>query len=363
MITVPTLLLDEQKCRKNIRTMAQKARHHQLSFRPHFKTHQSLKVAEWFRDEGVDKITVSSLDMALYFMEGGWNDITVAFPVNILEIEKINQLASQIKLNLIAVNVESIRYLSQNLKHPLNVFLKIDVGYHRTGILPNDRKLIDDTLKESKESKNITFSGFLGHAGHSYAAKGDKQIEKVHLQSLSIKKELKAQYESEYPNLMISLGDTPTCSRMDNFQGVDEIRPGNFAFYDLAQWSIGSCDINQIAVAMACPIVAKHSDRNEIIIYGGGVHFSKDRVYNEALGKDFYGFAVPLENNHWKLPDQKSYLSKISQEHGTIKASKEFFNSHEVGDIIGVIPIHSCMTADCMKSYLSTKGERILMKN
>jgi len=33
---------------------------------------------------------------------------------------------------------------------------------------------------------------------------------------------------------------------------VDEIRPGNFVFYDLMQYRIGSCSVGQIAVAMAC---------------------------------------------------------------------------------------------------------------
>ena len=54
----PTLFLDEQKCLANIRRMKEKADRHNLVFRPHFKTHQSAGVGEWFRDLGVDKITV-----------------------------------------------------------------------------------------------------------------------------------------------------------------------------------------------------------------------------------------------------------------------------------------------------------------
>ena len=81
-IIKPTLLVDERKSRENIRRMVQRARNAGVSFRPHMKTHQSNEVGEWFRDEGVDRIAVSSVDMAKYFANGGWKDITIAFPFN-----------------------------------------------------------------------------------------------------------------------------------------------------------------------------------------------------------------------------------------------------------------------------------------
>ena len=73
--------------------MAGKAHANRLVFRPHFKTHQSHLIGQWFREEGVTKITASSLSMAAYFAEDGWDDITVAFPVNIREMDTINELA------------------------------------------------------------------------------------------------------------------------------------------------------------------------------------------------------------------------------------------------------------------------------
>ena len=81
MITKPTFLVDEKKCRANIQKIADKAKRNNVEFRAHFKTHQSLAIGRWFKDAGVNKITVSSLDMAKYFASE-WNDITVAFPVN-----------------------------------------------------------------------------------------------------------------------------------------------------------------------------------------------------------------------------------------------------------------------------------------
>ena len=92
-IVRPTLLVDEVKCRQHIRTMAEKAKQAGIAFRPHFKTHQSRAIAKWYSDESVSKITTSSMAMATYFADAGWTDITVAFPLNYLEVDSINVLA------------------------------------------------------------------------------------------------------------------------------------------------------------------------------------------------------------------------------------------------------------------------------
>ncbi len=68
----PTLLIDKRKCISNIEFMASKATRHNLFFRPHFKTHNSITVGNWFKEFGVSGITVSSVEMAQYFIKAGW---------------------------------------------------------------------------------------------------------------------------------------------------------------------------------------------------------------------------------------------------------------------------------------------------
>ncbi len=87
-----------------------------IRFRPHFKTHQSAQVGEWFREAGIDAITVSSVDMAVYFAENGWTDITIALLVNPLEIDRIDQLAEKINLNLLVDSMAVTARLERELK-------------------------------------------------------------------------------------------------------------------------------------------------------------------------------------------------------------------------------------------------------
>ena len=112
-ITRPTLLLNENQCKKNIQHMVDKAKRLSVKLVPHFKTHQSSEIGEWFRAEGIDSITVSSVKMAEFFAAAGWESITVAFPFNIHEVEAVNKmLEEKIKLTLFVVdetNCKSIK--------------------------------------------------------------------------------------------------------------------------------------------------------------------------------------------------------------------------------------------------------------
>jgi len=351
MITKPTLLLDQQKCKRNIEMMVSKAANHHVSFRPHFKTHQSLEIGRWFKTLGVDRITVSSLEMAQYFSPE-WDDITVAFPVNILEIDTINQLSEKIRLQLLVESVESTRFLAQNTKHNIGIFIKIDVGYHRTGLPPSSTSQIDEILSIINTSKTLSFKGFLTHAGHTYSCRKKNEILAIHNTSRKILTGLKAKYINLFPGLIISIGDTPGCSVADDFTRIDEIRPGNFVFYDLTQHQIGACSFDQIAVAMACPIVAIHPDRNEIVIYGGGVHFAKDRLEVEDVGAIYGIVVVPLEEG-WGDPIPGMYIKSLSQEHGIVSVPQPFITNYKIGDLLYILPVHSCMTANEMKCYKS----------
>jgi len=359
MIIKPTLLLDETKCKANIAFMADKAKIHNVELRPHFKTHQSLEIGRWFKDAGVTKITVSSLDMANYFATA-WNDITVAFPINILEIETINDLASRITLNLLIESKTSLKFLEKHLKHSVNFYIKINIGNNRAGLLHYDSESIDALLEISKNSTKLNFIGFLGHAGQTYKCRSKSDIISVHEEAKKKLVNLKNQYVTNYPNIIASYGDTPSCSVAENFEGIDEIRPGNYAFYDMMQVQIGSCKVSDIAVALECPIVAIHPKQNEVVIYGGGIHLSKDRMEDSNFGT-IYGNVAQKTSNGWNDIIANTYVRGISQEHGIVKVPESDLANYKVGDTLLVLPVHSCMTADLMKRYKTLEDVEITM--
>jgi len=324
--------------------MSDKAKTHSVQFRPHFKTHQNAGVGELYRSEGIRKITVSSVDMAEYFMNLGWDDITIAFPVNIRQMDKINLIARKIKLNLVAESTGVVKYLDQNLKSKAGLFIKIDGGYNRTGIIHHDIENISEVVKASRDSSNIELKGFLIHSGHTYAAQSVKEILEIHHESLAIAGNLK----NKFPGLMVSIGDTPGCSLANDFTNIDEIRPGNFVYYDMMQYFLGSCSFDKIAVSVACPVVSVHPHKKEVVVYGGAVHLSKE-VLNINNSR-YYGGCTLLGDNHgWGKLLETCFVKGVSQEHGIISAGEKLISTIKPGDLIGVIPVHSCLAADLLR--------------
>ncbi len=358
----PTLLVDENKCRENIRRIADKARLNNLVFRPHFKTHQSAAIGEWFREAGVNRITVSSVSMADYFAGAGWLDILIAFPVNILEIEQINMLAAKIDLSLTVESKDTADFLNQNLKNEVRVYLKIDAGYHRTGIQSESREEIQRVIESVQSKSKLKLAGFLTHSGNTYNAGSRDEIKSIHHEAVRKLTELKEIFSNESFTPIVSIGDTPSCCIMIDFTGVDEIRPGNFVFYDVMQYRLGSCSFNDIAVVLACPVVALHPERNEMVIYGGAIHLSKEFTLNQDGAKN-YGWVVHLDQKGWSNPIPDSFVSSVSQEHGIIKTTKPVIDQIKIGDLIGILPIHSCLTAHEMKEYLTLEGRRLSVMN
>lgn len=354
----PTLLLDKEKCIRNIQRMKAKADKSEVRPRPHFKTHQSAAVGRWFKEAGVSAITVSSVTMAGNFVSDGWQDITIAFPVNIAEIDDINQLANQINLNLLVENKEAVEFLADKLKYKTGIYLKIDSGYHRTGVPVDDHQSILNLIREVQGSPIMQFKGLLVHNGNTYNASSTEDIINIHQNSQIELGRLKAFLWGHRINPELSLGDTPAMSVVENFEGIDEIRPGNFVFYDVMQAELGSCTYGDIAVALACPVVAKHPERMEIVIYGGAIHLSKDFITGKD-GNPIYGKIVMLNKDGWSDVMPGTYVKSLSQEHGIIKTEIGFFEKVKIGDFIGVLPIHSCLTVCQMREYFTFDGKRI----
>ncbi len=354
----PTLLLDPERARRNIERMAEKAKRAGVRFRPHFKTHQSAAVGEWFRPYGVQAITVSSVEMAEYFADHGWADITIAFPANIREIAAIDRLARRVRLGLLVESEETVRALAEGLTAAVDVWIKIDVGSGRTGIPWTQAAEAAGLGLMIRDVPRLALRGLLTHAGHSYKAGSRAAIEAVHrdqLERLRIVRE--AMSAAGLGRLEISIGDTPTCSVVDDLSGTDEIRPGNFVFFDLVQLGLGVCREEDIAVALACPVVAKHEDGRKIVIYGGAIHFSKDFLPGPA--GPIFGRVVRLDEHGWSPLRGTSAVTSLSQEHGLIAADEETFRQTRVGDLLAVVPVHSCLTVRAMRAYRTTAGESI----
>ena len=361
-IDQPALLLDEDIARRNIDRMVVKAVRNRVIFRPHFKTHQSAEIGQWFRDIGIDKITVSSVEMAEYFANNGWQDITIAFSLNIRQLERIRNLAQRIQLQVLVESAEGIQSLASLKDSSLGVWIKIDVGNNRTGLDWQQVDLVKELCDHVKRSQNLHLLGLLTHSGNTYRARTRAEVCSIFREGIDRLEHLKLALEDHgLKGILLSVGDTPGCTLCDDWSSVYEVRPGNFVFYDAQQFAAGVCGYQDIAVAVACPVVAKHPLRHEVVVYGGAIHLSKD--YVEINGQRSYGLVALQDGKHWGAPIAGAIVKGLSQEHGVIKFQGDEFKNIKIGDLLFILPAHSCLTVQVMQKYHTLTGRVISTLN
>jgi D-serine deaminase-like pyridoxal phosphate-dependent protein len=361
-IQTPTLVLNETRARRNLKRMTAKAAAQQIRFRPHFKTHQSAEIGEWFRTEGITAITVSSMSMAAYFAGHGWNDILVAFPVNLREMDAICNLATKVRLGLLVESTWSVDRLAAALQTPVDIWIKIDSGMHRAGLDVKDSGDVFALAQAVRQHPQMRLRGLLTHAGQTYHAHSPEEIRRMYAGSVQAMNLLRKELEGRMGmKLEVSAGDTPGCTLCGDLGPLDEIRPGNFVFFDAMMHDLGVCAWEDVAVAVACPVVALHPDRCEAVIYGGSIHLSKE--YLEAEGQVFYGYAAFPTDDGWQPGDPSSRVISLSQEHGVVRLAQADFERLKVGDLLYILPVHSCLVVDALKSYRCLNGREIAALN
>ncbi len=345
MQTNPNIFIDSNRAKANLKAVFEDQRFSDVTFRPHFKTHQSIGAGMWFRNSGIEKITVSSLPMAEYFTAGGWDDILIALPLNPNQFAQYNTLAAKIKLHLLIDNNEVLSLALSKLKNPVSFYLKADAGYGRAGWPAENTKEFLKALKLISKNGTHSFSGILSHFGNTYSARSVEEIVDINLSSITRLVVLKEYIETQTgKSCPLSIGDTPSLPHytLEMLKNISELRPGNFVYYDMMQVALGTCQINQVAAALKCDILSVYHNRNEVLLHAGAVHLSKE-VCPMPDGKPGFGALVRLnEGNICEVIDD-CFVDRLSQEHGILRVTPAFFNEFGTGDSIGILPVHSCL--------------------
>src|SRR5687768_9332250 len=145
----------------------------------------------------------------------------------------------------------------------------------------------------------------------------------------------------------VSIGSTPTITHVDHLDGIDEIRPGNYIFFDAFQATLGSCAFEDTALTVLASVVHRDRARRKIITDAGGIALSKDRGPVDLDPACGYGRVLDLEGF-----DTGARITSVSQEHGTFIVPAEVnFDAFPVGARVRILANHSCLTAAQHESY------------
>jgi len=178
-IKTPSLVLDAARAKRNAERMSERVRRFGATLRPHVKTHKCVEVARMQTAGGPARITVSTLAEARAFAAQGFADITYAVPIEPGKFDEAIELARLCeRFNLITDDTEIPRALDEAARRAgvtLDLFLKVDCGYHRCGVEPDAPEALEIPRLIS-DAPNLRFAGILTHAGHSYHARSREEL-------------------------------------------------------------------------------------------------------------------------------------------------------------------------------------------
>ena len=72
-----------------------------------------------------------------------------------------------------------------------------------------------------------------------------------------------------------------------------------------------------------------------------------------------YGKIASLSESGWSTLIPEAKVSSVSQEHGVIQMNVSKMDHFQIGDILVIIPIHSCLTANLFNRYYLLDGTSI----
>jgi D-serine deaminase-like pyridoxal phosphate-dependent protein len=340
--------------------MSETALSSNVRLRPHVKTHKCIEVA-LIQTAGHDgAITVSTLAEARAFSKHGFLDITYGVPIERGKFDAcVEILRSGVKLNLLTDDAETVRGLNEAAGKAgvkFDVFLKIDCGYHRCGVEPHTAEAIE-IPRQISDAANLNFAGILTHAGHSYHAASKEEILQIARNERDSMTELAEKLSDagiEVPT--VSIGSTPSINTVDHLNGIDEIRPGNYIFFDAFQATLGSCGFEDTALTVLAAVVHRDRTQKKIIVDAGAIALSKDRGAVEIDPACGYGHVLDLDGNETGMR-----IESLSQEHGTFHVEDDaVFESLKVGARVRILANHSCLTAAQHSHFNIVENDKIV---
>ncbi|HYP53959.1 MAG TPA: alanine racemase, partial [Pyrinomonadaceae bacterium] len=321
-LKTPSLLLDVGRVRRNAERMTARVRRLGARLRPHVKTHKCAEVARIQTRGHAGGLTVSTLAEARDFAARGFRDITYAVPVEpgkFGEAVEISKLCE--RFALITDDVDIPPLLDEAARRAgvtLDLFLKVDCGYHRCGVEP-DRPEALEIARLIADAKGLRFAGILTHAGHSYHAGSREELLAIARRERDVMREFAARLRAEGIEVpTVSVGSTPTTTQVDHLEGVDEARPGNYIFFDAFQATLGSCSFDDCALTVLSAVVHRDRTRRKVVIDAGAVALSKDRGATDLDPACGYGRVQDLEGRDLGLR-----VESLSQEHGAVRVEDE----------------------------------------
>jgi len=346
-LDTPAVIVDLDLMERNMKRLAEYCTRAGIALRPHTKTHKIPELAKLQIQYGAWGITVAKVSEARVMRNSGIDDILIAYPIVAdIKARELALLAQNTRLTVSLDSLEAVQSIScaaaERGVH-IRLLVEVDVGMHRCGVATPSAAvaLAQGILK----LPNVEFAGLMFYPGHMMVPR-PRFLELLVPLNRLLNEVYGAFAGAAIPIEVVSGGSTPTAFFSDEFQGVTEIRPGMYPFYDRNMVGADVVPVENCALSVLVTVVST-AVTGKVIVDGGSKAFSSDRF----LSGHQRGFGLVVED-----PDAE--LEALSEEHGhlSIAASSRPYRLRER---LRVIPNHVCSTINMHERIYGIRGDRV----
>jgi D-serine deaminase-like pyridoxal phosphate-dependent protein len=337
----PALIVAQDKLNKNINKMQDLADRAGVKLRPHLKTHKSAWIAKRQLSAGAQGVTVAKLSEAERMADLGITDIMIANQItHPQKMGRLFDLNNKIKLIVGIDHPDQIPILDSTFRQTnkkLPVSIEIDSGLHRCGV-----QVDESLIKLAEEILNCDFLELVGiftHAGQVYSARSRAEVKSIGTGEGKIMEEaVNLLQQKNIQARIVSVGSTPTAPYSAFNPVVNEIRPGNYVFFDSIQCSLFSCSPEDCALFVLATVISQPA--NDRIVIDAG---------SKALNLDRGAHATSLVKGFGRILNVNGEIVRLSEEHGVIKLHHP--EKIKIGTPLLIIPNHACAVVNLYDFY------------
>jgi D-threonine aldolase len=323
----PALVVYPDRVRENIKTLVNSI-DDVSRLRPHIKTHKSAEVSKMMLEAGIRKFKCATIAEAEMLANAGARDILLAYqPVGPKgpRLATLVQKFPEVKWACLIDDIECARdlsYVFEQSKKQINVYIDLNVGMNRTGILPQDAfGLFDDC----KRLKGLFIVGLHAYDGHLRDSDFDVRKRRCDESFANVRKVQEEISRKSGKTMIIVAGGTPTFS-IHNQRSDVECSPGTYVYWDKG-YEESLREQHYLQAALVIARVISTPAENTICV---------------DLGHKAIASENPLANRVFFLNAPEITPIGHSEEHMVFKTTTE--KKYKVGDVLYGVPYHVCPT-------------------
>ncbi|MFO1175226.1 MAG: D-TA family PLP-dependent enzyme [Paracoccaceae bacterium] len=332
-IVTPMPVIDEDRLAANIgRAQAYMAAHGK-AFRPHIKTHKIVEVARAQIAAGACGLNCQKLTEAEVFADAGFDDILITYnilgPARLARLKALNDRVG--RLTVVADSDTTVAGYAAafDADRPLRVLVECDTGGGRVGVQTPEAAVA--LAERIVAVPGLRFEGLLTYPAVGGAARVEAFLSQA--MALLAAKGIACPVRSN--------GGSPDLWKAHLVPSATEHRAGTYVYNDRSMVRAGECSRDDLAMHVLATVVSRPTPTRAVLDAG-----------SKALTSDLLGFADHGEIE--ELPGAR--IVSLSEEHAVVDLSACTGPLPQVGDVVRVIPNHTCVVSNLFDRMVFHRG-------